>query len=122
VIRDHLDREHRIYLISGSFTPVVVKLAEHLGLHGAIATPLEVVDGCYTGKIISPLNVGEGKIVRLQHFLEESGQDLDLSRSFFYTDSIVDAPVMEIFGHPIAVYPDKPLEALAKKHGWRIIA
>ena len=119
-IQNHRSKGHKVFLISGSFTPVADKLAGQLGLHGAIATPLEIVDGRFTGKIIPPLNVGEGKIVRLQYFIEESGQDIDLSTSFFYADSIVDAPVLEIFGHPVALYPDKQIERLAKEQGCKL--
>lgn len=121
VIHQHKDDGHRILLMSGSFEPVVRKLAQRLGLDGAIATPLEIEEERYTGRIIPPLNVGEGKVVRLRQYLHDAGGNIHLTRSYFYTDSIVDVPVMRLFKNPIAVNPDDPLRELAKGEGWRII-
>ena len=120
-IKGHINKGHKVLLISGSFVPLVDKLATVMGLDGAIATPLEVNNGRYTGRIVPPLNVGHGKAERLHQFLDGYDEEIDLSASYFYTDSIVDVPVMELFGHPIAVYPDKPLATLAKRRGWPII-
>jgi len=118
---NHKNLGHRLFLISGSFTPLLDKLAIHLGIEGAIATPLDARDGRYTGRIVHPLNVGKGKVKRLKRFLDEAGREIDLAASYFYTDSFVDAPVMEMFGHPIAVYPDPELASLATTHGWQVI-
>ncbi len=117
-IQGHRTKGHKVFLISGSFEPLLDKLVTAMGLDGAIATPLEVKDGRYTGRIVPPLNVGHGKAERLRQFLEEYDEEIDLSASYFYTDSIVDVPVMERIGHPIAVYPDKRLATLAKTRGW----
>jgi HAD superfamily hydrolase (TIGR01490 family) len=120
-IEDHVTKGHKVYLISGSYVPVLDKLATVMGLDGAIATPLEVKKGQYTGRIVPPLNVGHGKAERLGQFLKDYNKEIELSASYFYTDSIVDAPVMELFGHPIAVYPDKQLATLAMRRGWPTI-
>lgn len=101
--------------------PILDKLVTVMGLDGAIATPLEVKNGRYTGRIVPPLNVGHGKAERLGQFLEDYDEEINLSASYFYTDSIVDVPVMELFGHPIAVYPDKQLATQAKRRGWPTI-
>jgi HAD superfamily hydrolase (TIGR01490 family) len=118
VSKDHRRQAHRLILISGSFTPPLDELALNLGIEGAIATPLEVKNGRYTGKIIPPLNIGRGKVNRLKQYLDREGQEIDLRKSFFYTDSIVDLPIMEMFGHPIAVHPDPKLAKLATVQDW----
>lgn len=82
-IEDHKNLVHRLILISGSFTPLLDKLAIHLGIEGAIATPLEAKDGHYTGRIVPPLNVGKGKVERLKQFLDEAGREIDLTGSIF---------------------------------------
>jgi HAD superfamily hydrolase (TIGR01490 family) len=120
-IQTHKSNGQSIFLISGSYSPLLEKLVTVMGLDGAIATPLEVNNGRYTGRIIPPLNVGHGKAERLQQFLKGNDEEIDLSVSYFYTDSIVDVPVMELFGHPVAVYPDKLLATLAKRKGWPTI-
>jgi HAD superfamily hydrolase (TIGR01490 family) len=120
-IKNHRSKGHRIILISGSFTPLLDKLVGRLNIDGAIATPLESKNGIYTGKIIPPINIGHGKVGRLKHFLSETGKQIDLEKSYFYTDSIADEPVMNIFGHPVAVYPDLELARLAADQGWPVI-
>lgn len=121
VIEDHQSQGHRVILISGSFTPLLDELAVRLGVERAIATPLAIKSGRYTGKIIPPLNVGRGKFERLERFLDGPGKEIDLTASYFYTDSIVDAPVLGMFGHPVAVYPDPELTDLAAARGWSVI-
>ena len=120
-IENHKRHGHRVILISGSFMPLLEKLAIHIGVDGVIATPLEVKDGYYTGKILPPLAIVGGKVERLEGFLDTPEGDIDLTKSYFYTDSIVDIPVMEMFGHPVAVFPDTELGSLAAAHGWKVI-
>lgn len=121
IIEDHKQKGHRIILNSGSFTPILDKVVAYLGIESAIATPLAVKKGKYTGGIISPLNIGEGKVERLNQFLKGPGKQIDLALSYFYTDSIMDLPVMEMFGNPVAVYPDESLAEVAKSQKWQII-
>jgi HAD superfamily hydrolase (TIGR01490 family) len=120
-IGDHESLGHRVILISGSFTPVLDKLAAHLGVERAIATLLEVKNGHYTGRIIPPLNIGQGKVERLRQFLDGPGREIDPAASYFYTDSMVDAPALDMFGYPVAVYPDPELTSLAAARGWPVI-
>ena len=120
-IEDHQSRGHRVILISGSYAPLLDKLAIRLGVERAIATPLAIKHGRYTGRIIPPLNVGRGKVERLERFLDGPGKEIDLAASYFYTDSIVDAPVLGMFGHPVVVYPDPGLTSLAAARGWPVI-
>ena len=120
-IEDHQSQGHRVILISGSFTPILDTLATRLGFERAIATPLAVKDGRYTGRIIPPLNIGRGKVERLRQFLDGAGREIDLAASYFYTDSMVDAPVLDMFGYPVAVYPDPELASLAAARGWPVI-
>jgi hypothetical protein len=47
-------------------------------------------------------------------------QGIDLSRSFAYSDSITDRPMLELVGQPVAVNPDRELRRLAQQRGWKI--
>ena len=120
-IEHHKIQGHRIILNSGSFTPILDKVVAYLEVEGAIATPLAIKYERYTGKIIPPLNIGEGKVERLARYLKADGKGIDLEQSYFYTDSVMDLPVMELFGIPIAVYPDQDLAEIAKTRSWKII-
>jgi len=46
--------------------------------------------------------------------------DLNLAKSYFYTDSAEDMPLMEIVGHPIAINPDPKLSNFAFQNDWPI--
>lgn len=114
----HKSEGHRIILISGSFTPLLERLIQRLEFESAIATPLAEKNGRYTGQIVPPINVGQGKLERLHQYLKGPGKNINLAESYFYTDSIVDVPVLEIVGHPVVVYPDPELAKLAAARGW----
>jgi HAD superfamily hydrolase (TIGR01490 family) len=120
-IQTHLDEGHQVFLLSGTFQPLLDELARRLGLDGAIATPLQIAGERYTGKIQPPLNIGGGKLERIKRLLLTDGDEIDLSRSYLYTDSIVDLPALKAVGHPVAVYPDQDLVNLARANAWRII-
>ena len=68
----------------------------------------------FTGRVVEPICFEEGKIYWLQQFIEEQG--VDLAKSWFYTDSITDRPLLDIVGHPVAVNPDPLLYREAGAH------
>ena len=95
-----------------------MKLADVLAMDGAIGTPSEVVDGVYTGRLAGPFVYGEGKAKALRAFAAEKG--IDLERSWAYSDSASDLPMLQAVGHPVAVNPDAELEELARRDGWDV--
>jgi hypothetical protein len=44
----------------------------------------------------------------------------NLAKSYAYTDSITDLPMLEIVGHPTAVNPDEDLRRIAEERQWAI--
>ena len=100
LVDDHLAKGHVVAVVSGATRFVVRPIARHLGIEHMLYTRLEVEDGCFTGRVIEPICFEEGKIYWLQQFIEEQG--IDLAKSYFYTDSITDVPLMDIVGHPVA--------------------
>jgi phosphoserine phosphatase len=40
--------------------------------------------------------------------------------SYYHADSINDLPLLEEVGIPVCITPDKKLERIAMKRGWRI--
>ena len=45
----------------------------------------------------------------------------DLERSYAYSDSVTDVPMLEVVGHAHAVNPDKELRKVAAANGWPIL-
>ena len=116
--REHTDRGHVVALVSGATKFVIRPLASYLDVKHIMHTRLEVKDGRFTGRTIPPICFGEGKIYWIQQLIERQG--IDLARSYFYTDSITDLPLLEIVGHPQAVNPDPLLYREAKRRRWPV--
>ena len=79
---------------------------------------MEVEGGVFTGRVVQPICFGEGKIYWLQQLIEHHG--LDLAKSYFYTDSITDLPLLDLVGHPVATNPDPLLYRTAVKRRWPV--
>jgi putative phosphoserine phosphatase/1-acylglycerol-3-phosphate O-acyltransferase len=114
----HQDQGHVVAIVSGATKFVVRPIAQRLGIEHMLYTRLEVEDGLFTGRVIQPICFGEGKIYWVQQFIEEHG--IDLAKSYVYTDSITDRPLMDIVGHPIATNPDPLLYREAVKRRWQV--
>jgi HAD superfamily hydrolase (TIGR01490 family) len=118
IVNWHKGQGHVVAIVSGATRFVVKPLAEHLGIRHFLYTRLEVEDGRFTGRVIEPICFEEGKIYWLQQFIEEQG--IDLAKSFFYTDSITDLPLLELVGHPVVTNPDPFLYRAAVKRRWPV--
>jgi HAD superfamily hydrolase (TIGR01490 family) len=114
----HRSEGRRIYIVSSSPEEVVRPLARHFGVSGVIATRAAIgADGRYTGEL-EYYAYGAEKASAVRAMAERTG--IDLSRSFAYTDSATDLPLLETVGNPVAVNPDKELRKAAEEHGWPI--
>ncbi len=118
LIREHRQQGHVVAIVSGATKFVVEPLAERLGVDHLIYTRLEVENGLFTGRVIDPICFEEGKIYWLQQFIEEEG--IDLAKSWFYTDSVTDLPLLELVGHPVVTNPDPLLYRTAIKRHWPV--
>jgi HAD superfamily hydrolase (TIGR01490 family) len=107
------------YIVSASPAELVAPLAQALGMTGGIGTVAEVVDGVYTGELAGPFCYGAGKVDAIAELIRWDGYDLE--RSYGYSDSASDLPMLEAVGHPVAVNPDGPLERVANERGWPIV-
>ncbi len=107
------------YIVSASPIEIVGDFADAIGLTGGIGTVAAIENGVYTGELAEPFCYGEGKALAIRKVADERGYDLALS--YAYTDSAGDLPMLEIVGHPVAVNPDRALEAIAYHRGWPIV-
>ncbi len=118
LIEMHRREGHILAVLSNSPEFFVKPLAANLGIPHTICSRLETADGSYTGKVIKPLCYGQGK--RDYAIQWAAANNIDLSASFFYTDSHFDLEVMQIIGHPVATNPDFKLRREARRNGWEI--
>jgi putative phosphoserine phosphatase/1-acylglycerol-3-phosphate O-acyltransferase len=118
LVAEHAQKGHVVAIVSGATRFVVRPIAAHLGIEHMLYTRLEVENGLFTGRVIEPICFEEGKIYWLQQFIDE--HEIDLARSYFYTDSITDLPLLDIVGHPVVTNPDPFLYRTAIKRRWPI--
>jgi len=117
-IEQHRKEGHVVAILSSSTPYVVEPLAQHLGIEHAICTRMNIADGCFDGTHKKPTCYGAGKVHWAEAFARE--HDVDLAKSFFYTDSYTDLPMLERVGVARVVNPDTRLRRHAKRVGWDV--
>ncbi len=102
---------------------VTMPIVRALGVDTLIATePEEDASREFTGRWVGEPNFKTGKVTRMQQWLAQQHLQLaDFERSFFYSDSINDVPLLERVTDPVATNPSPALEAVARERGWKII-
>lgn len=115
LIDEHHAAGRDVVVVSASGAEVVEPIAAALGADHVIATRMHVVDGRYTGDI-DFYAYGENKASAITALADEQGYDL--ARSYAYSDSITDAPMLGVVGHAFAVNPDRALRRLAADREW----
>jgi HAD superfamily hydrolase (TIGR01490 family) len=115
---EHRGAGRRVVIVSSAPVEVVEPLGEFLGVDRVIATRAEVdAEGRYTGRL-EFYAYGPHKAEAIRELAAAEG--IDLSRSYAYSDSVTDLPMLETVGHPCAVNPDRDLARLARERGWEI--
>lgn len=117
-IQHHRDRGDITVIITATNRFVTGPIAEAFQVDDLIATDPEIIDGRYTGKVAGTPCFQEGKITRLNQWLENTSHDLE--NSTFYSDSHNDLSLLEVVTTPIAVDPDDELKATALAKNWEI--
>lgn len=109
----------RPVLVSGGLDFTIRPLARYLGITDIIANRLEFDKGYATGQLCMPFVAGATKAEILRDYAAE--HDIDLSRSWAYSDSYSDYPMLAAVGKPTAVNPDLRLRATARSYNWPVI-
>ena len=98
-------------------------IAAAFGIEHLIATEPQMRDGRFTGDIVGPPCMREGKISWLDQWLAGRNASLaDFPETWFYSDSINDLPLLERVTHPVAVDADPRLAEIARQRGWRTLS
>jgi len=118
VIEAHHAKGDLTFLVTAAPVDVALRIANYLGMDGALGTRAEIADGVYTGRLIGGVLHGPAKLTAVRELAEETGIDLDGSSA--YSDSMNDRPLLEGVGRPVAVNPDRMLRRLADDRGWPV--
>ena len=119
LIHVHRAEGQTVVLMSGSLSLLVQPFHEHFRTDLMVAHELEMVDGWFTGQRVGLHPYSENKAKLAEQLAAEHG--FDLSRSYAYGNHHTDAYKLALFGHPVAVNPDRKLWKIAKENGWQIV-
>jgi len=120
LLHKHRQQGDYLLIITATNHFVTEPIATMLGVDDILATDPEICGGQYTGKVEGIPCFREGKVVRLEAWLDSS--DRTLTRSWFYSDSHNDLPLLELVTYPVAVDPDEMLARHAELKGWPIVS
>jgi HAD superfamily hydrolase (TIGR01490 family) len=115
LIEEHRAAGRDVVLVSSSGDEMVRPIGELLGITDIISTRMVVADGHYTGAI-EFYAAGPNKVSAVRAMAEERGYEL--ASSYAYSDSVTDAPLLSLVGHPTAVNPDRGMRRIAIEKGW----
>ncbi|MFT3917136.1 MAG: HAD family phosphatase [Anaeromyxobacteraceae bacterium] len=109
----------RIVLVTGALDFTVRDLAKHLGADDVIANKMRFVQGVATGQVIPPIIEGAHKALVIRDYCVR--ENIALEKSFAFSDSFSDYPMLAVVGHPAAVNPEPKLARVARAYEWPIV-
>ena len=126
LVKRHQDAGDLCCVITATNSFVTRPIVESFGIQHLVATePATVGDNPsanFTGEVKGTPNFREGKIQNLHDWLATHQLSFDkMPRSYFYSDSINDLPLLEEVSNPVATNPDERLRNEAIKRNWPIL-
>lgn len=111
-LRAHTAQGAQVYIASSVIEPIIEPFAKRIGAK-TIGTPVEYANG--------HVHIA-GDLVAQERKIEQVLSRLGVERvDFAYGDTVQDVPLLEHADHPVVVYPDEKLRAIALERGWEIL-
>ena len=117
-LKEHMTQGREVWLISAAPIELVQKIADDLGATGALGTVVGHDGDVLTGELIGEPLHGKAKRQAAKRLAKD--RHISLKRSYAYSDSVNDLPLLTLVGHAVAVNPDKVLRRYAEAAGWEI--
>ena len=119
LVKKHQESGDLIIVITATNSFITKPIAALFGIENLIGTDPEEKEGEFTGKVSGLPSFKEGKVTRLEAWLKSKNLSLaSFEKSYFYSDSHNDLPLMEKVTHPVAVDSDDILCEYATSNGW----
>ena len=123
LVAGHLASDALVAVVTATNSFVTGPIAREFGIPHLVATIPAQENGAFTGKPRGMPAFKAGKIERVDNWLESLGLHFgSFERSWFYSDSHNDLPLMSRVSDPVAVDPDDTLRAHALAQGWPVIS
>lgn len=123
LVKRHQDADDLVAIITATNKFVTAPIAAAFGVANLIAAEPELdATGAMTGRLQGIPTSGPGKVIHTQQWLATRGNTLaSFARSYFYSDSQNDIPLLSAVTNPVATNPNALLKAHAVAHGWPIL-
>jgi HAD superfamily hydrolase (TIGR01490 family) len=130
LVQHHLDAGDLCAVVTATTRFIAEPFARLFGVPHVVATEAATVDGTPGGVVTGAIEglpcFREHKVTRVRQWLAQQapGGATDLAafeRSWFYSDSTSDLPLLNAVSDPVAVRPDPRLRQHAVQAGWRIV-
>lgn len=126
LVQAHQRAGDLVVIVTATNEFVTRPIAQAFGVAELIAVELERDQqagsaGWFTGAIHGVPSFREGKVTRVEQWLQARGLAWESVHTTFYSDSMNDLPLLEKATVPVATNPDARLRALALDRGWRIL-
>ncbi|WP_310450483.1 HAD family hydrolase [Sulfuritalea sp.] len=119
LVAKHAAAGDLLAIVTATNSFVTGPIAREFGIPHLIATIPAQENGRFTGQPRGTPSFREGKISRVEAWLESLGLWLgSFEQSWFYSDSHNDLPLLEKVTHPVAVDADATLAQAAAQRGW----
>jgi HAD superfamily hydrolase (TIGR01490 family) len=119
LVARHADAGDLLAIVTATNSFVTGSIPREFNIPHLIATIPAQESGRFTGQPRGTPSFREGKIVRVEAWLESLGLWLgSFEKSWFYSDSLNDLPLLEKVTHPVAVDADPTLAQVAAERGW----
>jgi HAD superfamily hydrolase (TIGR01490 family) len=123
LVQRHLDEGSLCAVVTATNSFVTGPIAREFGIPHLVATIPAQENGRFTGKPRGTPAFKDGKVERVDAWLEELGYWWgSFAETWFYSDSRNDLPLLSRASHPVAVDPDDALRDHARRHGWPILS
>ncbi len=120
LVEQHRQQGDRLLIITATNTFITRPIGLRYGITELLGTEGEIKNGRYTGEVAGTPTFQEGKVTRLNQWLQQENETLE--GSFFYSDSHNDLPLLEIVDQPVVVDGDDKLLKVAHEKQWKSIS
>ena len=113
----HKKQGHKVFIVTQTYKPIAEYFSNILKPDKLISTEPEILDGKFTGR--GKIRGAHNKYKEVLRM--EKKYNLDLSKSYAYTDSIHDIKMLERVGNVYVININPLLRMIAKRRGWKIL-
>jgi len=122
LVQAHRAQGDTLVMVTATNEFVTTPIAQAFGMDVLLAVQLvRDPDGNFTGDIDGTPSLREGKVTRVNQWLQAQGLSLSEVHATFYSDSMNDLPLLEQVQQPVVTNGCAALRQIAQERDWRIL-